>query len=231
MLLPACYRGGCAPPVPDGGDGVGPDRNAQVIEDDPFGESVQKIAYLDQGWSPEDSQRFYFTSQGSQIVPYTWFLQLEQPDSTDLFREDRNMLRFRYLPQRPDEMNPDGLPVGFVRDEGIGRDWLSVNCAACHVTQIDYEGVGYRIDGGPALADVTGFLRSLTEALKQTRDDDAKFGRFAERVLGSKDTPKARDVLKEQMEIVIARATGTTSATSRPTSRPGTGGLMPWGRS
>jgi hypothetical protein len=192
-----------------GADGpVGPDRNALGDAADPLGEAVKTIVYLDQGWSPSDSQRFYFTSQGAQILPYAWFLALEQPDSDKPFRDPANILRFRYLPQKPDAMNPDGLPVGFVRDDGRDRAWLGFTCAACHTTQIDYNGVGYRIDGGPGLGDVQGFLQSLTAALQATRDKDDKLGRFAAKVLGANNNPTGRDDLKAQLKIVIDRRKG-----------------------
>ncbi|MCI0535918.1 MAG: hypothetical protein L0Z50_11900, partial [Verrucomicrobiales bacterium] len=33
--------------------------------------------YLEQGWTAEERQRFYYTTQGSQLIPYDWFLALE----------------------------------------------------------------------------------------------------------------------------------------------------------
>ena len=48
-------------------DTVGATRNAFVATQDPLGESVTKVVYLDQNWSPDESTRFYFTPQGSQI--------------------------------------------------------------------------------------------------------------------------------------------------------------------
>ena len=128
------------------GDETGPARDAYVATDDPLGESVTSVVYLDQGWSPSDSLRFYFTSQGSQIIPYDWFLALEQPDSSTPFRDNRNILRFRYLPQLPGMKNPDGLPVGFVADEGSDRRWLGLTCAACHTAEIRYgfDGISHR---------------------------------------------------------------------------------------
>src|SRR4051812_49291508 len=153
ILTPFCLAlmcaGGCGGGDPLDGSttdatSVPADRNALAGVDDPLGETVKKIVYLDQGWKPKESQRFYFTSQGSQIVPYDWFLALEQADGETPFRDNRNMLRFRYLVQEPDSANPDGLPVGFVKDEGRDREWLGVNCSACHTNQIDYKGVGYR---------------------------------------------------------------------------------------
>jgi RoxA-like, cytochrome c-like/Cytochrome c len=203
------------PPTPPSAQ----DRNAQPGVADPFGETVLRIVYLDQGWSPSDSQRFYFTPQGSEILPYSWFLALEQPESTALFRDNVNMTKFRYLTQKPDAMNPEGLPVGFVKDTGRDRDWLGITCAACHTAQIDYQGVGYRIDGGPALADVEGFLVGLASALKATRDQGEKLGRFAAKALGGTPTAAQLDALKEQMAIVIDRREGY-NARNFPAEQP-----------
>src|SRR4051794_14753029 len=208
-----------------GAQEVGPTRNARVGGDDLLGENVGRIVYLDQGWSPADSQRFYWTPQGSQIIPYEWFLVLEQPGNQAPFRDNRNLERLRYLAQQPDAMNPDGLPVGFVRgrDRDDGRTWLGMTCAACHTAQVNYQGVGYRIDGGPAMGDVTTLLVSMTQALKETRRDDAKFGRFAARLLGG-GADAARQVdLKRQMDDVIALRDGYNARNFPPGSPAGYG--------
>src|SRR4051812_18953010 len=63
--------GGGTGPAPGGG-GTGPapsvdvaaTRDAYVATEDPFGEVVTKVVYLDQGWSPSRSLEFYFTTQG-----------------------------------------------------------------------------------------------------------------------------------------------------------------------
>ena len=89
---------------------------------DPLGEPVTNVVYLEQNWSPGQSLQFYFTAQGSQIIPYDWFLALEQADSTTLFRDNQNILKYRYLAQNPGPMNPDGLPVGFVAEQGAGPE-------------------------------------------------------------------------------------------------------------
>ena len=56
------------------GQTVDPTRNAFVATQDPLGEPVTSVTYLAQNWSPSQSVQFYFTSQGSQILPYDWFL-------------------------------------------------------------------------------------------------------------------------------------------------------------
>src|SRR5262249_1730182 len=103
VLVLAWFLSACTPAVPPGGWGTGPTpsgggrgpapsvdvgatRDAYVATKDPFGETVTKVVYLDQGWSPSRSLDFYFTTQGSQIIPYPWFLALEQADSTTPFR-------------------------------------------------------------------------------------------------------------------------------------------------
>jgi hypothetical protein len=169
-------------------------------------ENPQTLPYrtLEQNWTPEERRAFYFTTQGSQILPYDWFLALEQPASQALVRDNANMSRLGYLVEPADpRWNPDGLPAGFVKDHGRDRDWLGLSCAACHTTQIDSKGVSYRIDGGAALADVRGFLIQLAESLRETRDREDKFLRFASKVLGAKDSPDARETLKAQLTEVI----------------------------
>lgn len=170
---------------------VGTDRDANIDIAPPGGKSNTKLVYLEQNWTPAESVRFYTTSQGSQILPYDWFLNLERSGSETLLRDDTNMLRLGYLLQKKDQLNPDALPVGFVKDVGTDRNWLGLTCAACHTSQIDYKGTAYRIDGGPSLADVRGFLVDVADSLKATRDDPAKFARFAAKVTDPKETLKA----------------------------------------
>jgi hypothetical protein len=184
-------------------DGVSPSRNAHVAAQDPFGETVAKVVYLDQNWSPAESNTFHFTAQGSQIIPYDWFLGLEQADSTTLFRDPQNILKYRYLAQDPGPLNPDGLPVGFVSDQGVGRAWLGMTCAACHTGEIHLGQVAYRVDGAPTMGDVQGFLSAMIVAMQQTRADPSKFARFAARVLGNHNTPGNQHRLQAQLDASI----------------------------
>src|SRR5690606_20882768 len=91
--------------------------------------------------------------------------------------------KYRYLPQKPTFFNPDGLPVGFVKDTYQGRDYMGFTCAACHTSQINHDGKAIRIDGGPAMADMVGYLHAMEKGLEQTIGDPAKNKRFVDRVL------------------------------------------------
>src|SRR4029077_11542630 len=121
--------------------------------------------YLDQGWTANDSLWFYNTSQGSGLVPYDLFLVLKD-ENGKLFRSNENVDHFRYLPQKPTFFNPDGLPVGFTKATYKGKDYVGYTCAACHTGQVNYKQKAIRIDGGPAMADMVGFLTALQHALK-----------------------------------------------------------------
>jgi hypothetical protein len=159
------------------------------------------VVNLEQGWSEEQQQWFWFTSQGSRIVPYDWFLALEQATSTELFRSDANMNRLRYLLEKPSPANPDGLPVGFAKDTDPAskKAWMGWTCAACHTNQIDYQGTSLRIDGAPTMADAFRFLDDLVAALQATEKDGAKFDRFAHKVLGGGYNPGNAAALRQEL--------------------------------
>lgn len=172
-----------------------PDRGAIGITQSAFGETYTTPIYLDQGWDKADSLWYYNATQGSNLLPYDLFVELEQHNSKELFRSDANMDYYRYLPQKPTFFNPEGLPVGFAKDNYQGKDYMGFTCAACHTGQVNFQGQAMRIDGGPAMADMVGFLSGLEKALISTRDDPGKRERFIQRVLArNNDYRKAEQV-------------------------------------
>lgn len=174
-------------------------RGAIPIAQGAFGENYSTPVYLDQGWKESDSLWFYNTTQGSGLLPYDFFIALEQAESTELLRSPESMDGFRYLPQKPTFFNPDGLPVGFVKDTYRGKDYLGYTCAACHTAQVNYKGQAIRIDGGPAMADMVGFLVALEKSLQTVSEPGEKRTRFISRVLSldngySKEADVAKDI-------------------------------------
>ena len=158
------------------------------------------VVNLDQGWTKDIQQRFYFVDQGSQLMPYSWFLALEQDSSQELFHSDKNMSKLRYLPSKSSQLNPEGLPVGFAKSvDKKGREWVGFNCSLCHTGQITYGGTEIRIDGGSTIGDIQSLQYSLVKALKTTYEDDEKFKRFSEKVLGFPADPKEVDKLHKEL--------------------------------
>ena len=191
------------------GDDGGNDRGAAVARDQSvakFNDQADKVVYLQQGWSPEQSVWFYNTTQGSDLLPYDFFLELEQADSTELFRAAVNIDRYRYLPQNPSSSNPDGLPVGMVKDSYKDKEYMGFTCAACHTGQVNYQGTAMRIDGGPAASDMVGFLKGLREALTATKEDADKRKRFVERVIAH-GTYDSEDEVLADLDTCIVRLT------------------------
>lgn len=167
---------------------------------------VPERVELNQGWSPEIRDRFWFTSQGSRILPYVWFMWLEQAGSNELFRNVEHMDSLRYLPMKSSQRNPAGLPIGFAldNDKKSGDAWLGLTCAACHTNQIDYQGSRMLIEGAPTLANFVKFFSELIKALDKTNKDDAKFARFAEKVLGNEFSPSSAKALRGQLATVTS---------------------------
>lgn len=156
---------------------------AAIVNPDPLGDHFDKIKYLEQGWNNADSLWFYNTTQGSDLLPYDFFIALEQAGNEKLFRDNENMNRYRYLPQKNTSDNPDGLPVGMVADTYKHKKYMGFTCAACHTSQLNYNGTGIRIDGGQAAADMDSFMKDLEAALAETSKDEAKRTRFVQTVL------------------------------------------------
>jgi hypothetical protein len=163
-------------------------------------------AYLDQGWTDAERNQFYFTPQGSYLIPYAWFLALEQPHNTKPFNTAKHIGRIGYLvdDQAYSASNPDGLPIGFAKEPvANGEAWLGYTCAACHTGEVRFRGQTIRIDGAPTLADFTLFNQRLIHALRETLYRPRKFERFAQRVLRDSDYTR-----QEALRVQIANRLG-----------------------
>ncbi|HED33128.1 MAG TPA: ribonuclease E [Gammaproteobacteria bacterium] len=177
-----------------------PDRGAVAIDNGKYGESYSTPVYLDQGWSASESLWFYNTTQGSGLLPYDFFIALEQSNSAELFRSNANIDKYRYLPQKATFFNPDALPVGFVKDEYDNKDYIGYTCAACHTGQVNYKGAAIRIDGGPAMADMVGFLTDLEKAMRDTLKDKEKNERFVSKVINLDNDYSDATTINEELK-------------------------------
>jgi hypothetical protein len=175
-------------------------------------------AFLDQGWDDTTRAAFYQTSQGSRMLPYAWFLHLEQAGGREKLRDAHNMRRMGFLVDRPTAANPDGLPVGFAKDEHPTRGAaVGITCAACHTGELEFEGTRVRIDGGQSHADLEQFQAALLASLDATLTHNGKFNRFADDVLGRRAGRAELRDLRAELEQArtwwtarIARSRGTS---------------------
>ncbi len=164
-----------------------------------------EVSPVDQGWEPKISQAHHHTSQGTKILPLSWFLALEQPVATLLpvgryaSRDYLARFGFNYTqkpPKTDDPDNPD-LPVGFAVEKNFVAAYaqppikspirvVGLTCAGCHTGRIDLklsEG-SYKpmlIDGGSAMINLSAFQQATGLALFYTQWP-IRFDRFAREV-------------------------------------------------
>ncbi len=156
---------------------------------------LDKLVYLDQNWDEEDREWFYFIDQGSRLLPYRIFLNLEQAGNEKLFRDPANMLNYGLLPAAKSKNNPDGLAIGLSRN----KEALGMTCAACHTQQLKYQDKFIIIDGGQSMMDLPLFLYALEKAMQATLEDEDKYNRFKKRTLG--DSYSKTEALELELEL------------------------------
>src|ERR1700733_14155656 len=169
-----------------------------------------EVSFGKQNWSPEQRAWFYHTAQGTVLLPYKWFLALEQPEvklfaTVPKFADAAYLARFGFLPDAASLQNPDGLPVGFAKDtvvdptSGQTVEVLGLTCAACHTGQVEYRGRGIRIDGGSATIDLASFQTELGYAVGFTNRVPFRFNRFARVVLGKNASDADKRKLRQDL--------------------------------
>ncbi len=174
-------------------------------------ETTEKTTYLDQGWDDQNQYReiSYNLSQGSNLIPYDWYLALEIPYLAIPLNSKEVAETLRYLSTDiATERNPDKLPVGFVKNiDADNKAWIGLTCAACHTSQINYKGTGVRIDGGPAMGDFITLLKLVKKSIADTLDNENKFERFASKLYGQ-DWSAQTETLKLEMETMKQKVSG-----------------------
>jgi len=189
-------------------------------------ERPNEVAWLAQNWTEDQRRRYYHTAQGSDLIPYAWFLALEQPRFTIKgaapFRENDYLEGFGFIPDGISLENPDGLPVGFTRDDrfvdpytGQKNVVLGITCAACHTGELFYGGKAIRIDAGPSLIDFQKFTEALGLAVTWTYYDPIRFRRFSNRVLGPDHPYADRVLLRKALKYYLDTSFAEFKATRR----------------
>ena len=204
----------------------------------PAYERSGEIVLLDQGWSDAQRLEFHHTAQGTRLVPYRWLLALEQPCLSpfgcELFAKPEYLGRFGFLSSPADpKWNPDGLPVGFARQEDFadsdtGQQYpvVGLTCAACHTGELRYGNYSVRVEGGPAMIQVTQFQKALGVALILTDLIPWRYRAFEERVLGANAPAADRAALKQAVEQFLARAKAEVAATEKANIYPHDAGFI-----
>lgn len=183
-------------------------------------EKVDRVIWMQKDWGTEDERQWYrHASQGTATfpLPYEWFMALEVPEiawygTPKLLTDNSYILRFGFIPGERSEYNGAGLPVGFAvdydfQDMNTGKKYhaIGLTCAACHTGRLTYKGTDLRIDGGSANVNLDKLTQALGVSLLYTKYVPGRFNRFAKKILGEKDTPAAREVLRSDLNALLAK--------------------------
>jgi hypothetical protein len=147
---------------------------------------AQDVRIIHEGWSDDVAKAFWIQDQGSEMMPWSWFVNLEKADGTGPFTDRLEF--FGFIP------NPaGGLPIGIAKHtDKSGIDWAGPTCAACHVGLWQYNGKRILVDGAPGMVDFDAFFSALTDALSATVNDPAKLQRLTAKTGASADQIRAQ---------------------------------------
>lgn len=186
----------------------------------------QKVK-LEQNWSESQRHSFHYTAQGTRLLPYEWFMALEQPCLSIIgcepFHEKTYLARFGFLEGDTDpKLNPDGLPVGFAQQDDFydpeskgTTKVVGLTCAACHTGELYFDKYAVRVEGAPAMIEVAQFQKALGVALILTDKMPFRLKRFEKNVLGPNATPEQKKQLQSDLDSFISRALFEKSATDK----------------
>jgi hypothetical protein len=138
------------------------------------------------GLTAAQRESFYHLSQGSEILPWILLTAVDVAEAASTKPFAENLDRFGLL---PDPARDDGLPVGLTVSSNpftFGMQFVGINCAACHVGELRYNGKAVRVDGAPNMFNMQLFYSQAVEALVVATRNRGKLWRALKR-LGRQD--------------------------------------------
>lgn len=141
---------------------------------------------------PVDEDGLYHWSEGSEFLPYFAVRAMKvlerdangEPtgnETSEYLLSENNLARYGFIPDRrdasrriagkiPNDSMPDGspsLPIGMTlaRAPDTGLVSVGVNCASCHVGQIEVNGTRRVINGVPNMFEVSRFFGEVIQTL------------------------------------------------------------------
>ena len=143
------------------------------------------------------ANQFWTVDQGSKVMPWDWFMHLENAGGTGLLKDD--LATFGFI---PGVLKETGLPVGFAKHVDAKGQWVGLTCAACHTGMWKVGSEIVQIEGGPGMLDLDSFASSVVAALDKTASDPARFARFSQATHAtSAEICSIRDNLQKRVRI------------------------------
>ena len=192
------------------------------------------------GLEAQPAQWFHHASQGRASSPIPGSSTSRSPRCypSGKIIDPGYLERFGFLTSRKDpELNPDGLPVGFAKEDNFDAPYanppstgpvVGLTCAACHTGQITYRDEtagnvlkGIRVEGGSAMINLSAFQEVVGRAIGFTLAFDARFERFARSVLadqklGEPEFAEKKAELKSQLQQFLDAGLARSRICPRP---------------
>lgn len=133
-----------------------------------------------------DADLMHYTDQGSGFFPLSVLRSLKDNKTGKPFLE--NLERFGLVPGEKSARNPDGFPVGIVTNAiqtASGRQikMFGFTCAACHTSDLRYQGQTLRVDGSSGQFYVDELGDQIASSLKTTLEDPEELLAFLQRLV------------------------------------------------
>ena len=183
--------------------------------------TADSVILLDQAWSKEDREWYYNFSQGSAVLSYDLFLNIEAADSQDLFRNGLSEPRYGLVPAARQPIQSGRVADRRQQDQRCdGNQRLAGRRLRRHdlcglprrATEVQGQAHSYRRRHLEHVR-FPGFgFRASTRRLQANLTDAAKFDRLAARLGAS--TPDAKDKLRKRIESEKARVHEYATRTS-----------------
>jgi mono/diheme cytochrome c family protein len=134
-----------------------------------------------------DVDLLHYADQGSGFFPMDVVRALSDSKTGRPFLE--NLERFGLVPGEKSSRNPEGFPVGIVTNtvsvklptRTIDLKMFGFTCAACHTSDIKYEGKVVRIDGGSGLFNVDELGDQISASIQATLSNPKEVTAFLDR--------------------------------------------------
>ncbi len=181
-LLLASATGAACRSTEGSGDGrADGGSTASLPEDPPHGGQLESLGWAS-AWNEADRVTWYMTPQGSQLIDYGVFTNLEQANNTSPLADRANLesLGFVYAPKGTEALySSDGLPLGVLKDvDPTGTEYVGLTCAACHTSEMRVNGKRLVVDGGQSFLRFEKFFAGLQAALHAATDSPEKHTRL-----------------------------------------------------
>jgi hypothetical protein len=143
------------------------------------------------GLSADERSQYYHLTEGGEVFPIAALLALETDDPSrpgQYVPFLQTAERFGMIPDAVGPYNPYGLPVGVTVSQRGGLQMMGLNCTACHVGELHYQGRRFRVDGAPDMAFINAFVEGIVNETKATFDParPERAARFLRRLRGAR---------------------------------------------